>query len=336
MDLSANPEVTSVEIIDNGTAGDSATEAACKRLRQGDVMDFGQLPVIGVDSLAQISCPLGAAILTQTCDLVQPSKPYVVLAPVVELSANEGSLAKSGRMPQYVHLPSIDGDKFVDLTRCATVTKSALAKRERLHAGVESSDNVAASRFGAQIGRRFSRFAFPDEVQPWFRPLQEKVAKMYGKESPLGKLLRSTVDLRIQSTDWNKPGMQLIVHVIVPSGQVPASDDFDPAEISQVLIRELRPQGELIEDAGKIAERILAASSDTATPFSAADRYHLWNAFAEALANLCKPKPTISDPSVLNAVASVDGLLSTDDEFSLYLFRRTESLDLEHLSAPLI
>lgn len=300
-------------------------------------MDFHSLPVIGAESHSETSCPLGVVIITQTCDLVQPGKPYAVVAPVVELSPSESGLAKSGRMPQYVHLSgSANKSYFLDLTRCATVTKSALGRHTRLYPGVDQNDSIAVSRFGAQIGRRFSRFAFPDEVQPWFRPLQEKVAKGYGKSSPLGKLLRETVDLRIQSNDWNATGigMHLVIHVIVPASLVPNPEDFDPDEISEELIKELRPEGELLRDAGQIAEKILTASLEIRMSIPAADRFYLWNAFAEALAQLCQPKVAPLEPSVGDAVASVTGQLSTDEEFSLYLFRRTESLDLDHLSPP--
>lgn len=319
---------------DDGTAGDSAVEAACKLLRQGDVMDFESLPVIDSGGLSETSCDLGAAILTQTCDLVQPRRAYVVVAPVVELDPNDSALASRGRMPQYVQIASDGGNRFVDLTRCATVTKSAVANRKRLHAGVDPEDSVAASRFGAQIGRRFSRFAFPDEVQPWFRPLQEKVTKAHGKDSPLGRILRETVDLRIQSTDWGNPGMQLVIHVIVPASLLPGSVDFDPDGISGDLMRQLRPDGTLIEDVNQIADRIWLDMSASSTPMSTADRDYLWNAFAEALAGLCKPKDPNPNPATLRAVASIEGHLSTDEEFSLYLFRRTESLDLDHLSPP--
>jgi hypothetical protein len=115
--------------------------------------------------------------------------------------------------------------------------------------------------------------------------------------------------------------MHLVIRVIVPSSLVPNPDDFDPDETSEELVNELRPEGELIEDAGRIAARILTPSSEVRMSISAADRFYLWNAFAEALAQLCQPKIALLEPSIRDAVASVTGQLSTDEEFSLYLFR---------------
>lgn len=299
------------------------------------MLDFYSLPIVGADALGEVAYPYGVAIITQTCDLVQPSKPYAVVAPVVQLAPNKSGMAKSGRMPQYVHLSGFCQDNyFVDLAHCSTVTKSALVERERLSSGVDPNDSVAVSKFAAQIGRKFSRFPFPDEVQPWFRPLQEKITKGHGKESSLGRLLRETVDLRIQSNDWNSTGMHLTIHVIVPSSLVPALEDFEPGDASPELMNELRQNGELVEDAAKIADRLMATDARQSPAYSAPDRHMLWSAFAESLAELCQPKGPELRPEISEAVASVTGQLSTDDEFSLFLYLRTESLDLEHLSPP--
>src|SRR5262249_6858982 len=65
------------------------------------------------------------------------------------------------------------------------------------------------------------------------------------------------------------------------------------------------------------------------------DAYFLWGAFAEALAAECKPRgKDATDPPVLNAVASIVGQLSSEDEFNLLQMRRSELLDLEYLSPP--
>lgn len=333
-DLSSG-DVAVPSYADDGTAQDDATVAACRVLRQGDVLDFYSLPIVGADALGEVACPHGVAIITQTCDLVQPSKPYTVVAPVVELDANKSGMAKSGRMPQYVHLSGLSQDSyFVDLAHCSTVTKSSLAQRGRLSSGVNPADALAVSKFAAQVGRKFSRFPFPDDVQPWFRPLQEKITKGHGKESSLGQILRKTVDLRIQSNDWNSTGMHLTIHVIVPSSLVPSLEDMDQGEASPELMNQLRQNGVLIEDVAKIADRLMAPQSKKGPAYSAPDKHMLWSAFAEALAEACKPKERDLRPEIAEAVASVTGQLSTDEEFSLYLYLRTESLDLEHLSPP--
>lgn len=320
---------------DDGTARDEVTVAACSALRQGDVVDVRTLPVIGANELSEVPCPLGVAIISQTCDLVQPAKSYAVVAPVVLLDDNKSGMAKSGRMPQYVHLSGIrQGNWFVDLAHCCTMTKTALAQRARLSSGVNPDDALAVSKFAAQVGRKFSRFPFPDEVQPWFRPLQEKITKGHSKDSSLGKILRETVDLRIQSNDWNASRMHLTIHVIVPSAVVPSLDDINPGDASPELMKQLRPNGILVEDAARIADRIWAPPPNNERAYSAPDRLALWAAFAESLAELCKPKGLQPGSDVSEAVASITAQLSTDEEFSLALYLRSESLDLEHLSPP--
>jgi hypothetical protein len=161
--------------------------------------------------------------------------------------------------------------------------------------------------------------------------LQNEVARRHGKDTPVGRLLKDVVDIRIQSTAWNSFPMDLTVHVIVPGGTVPHPDDFDPDDIPNALSMQLRPNGVLTESAAQIAMRLLPQNPAQAVVLTAPERYFLWNAFAEALANLCR-KPLDSAPSVLSSVSDVTGILWTDEEFSLNLYNRTESLDLEHLS----
>jgi hypothetical protein len=317
--------------MDDGKASDEEVAARCRELRQGDVMNLGYLPIMHPDAVHEQRYSRGAAVITQTCDLVQPHRPNAVVAPIVELDPSNAGNAKRGAMPQYVHLAHPTEDNlFVDLAHCATLTKATLARQELLHRGVDQEDREAVGKFAARVGRRFSRFPFPDEVQPWFRPLQTEVARRHGKDTPVGRLLQDVVDIRIQSSAWNSSRMDLTIHVIVPAGTVPHPDDFDPDDIPHALSSQLRPNGLLTATAAQIAVRLLPQGPARAG-LTAPERYLLWNAFAEALANMCK-RPEGSVVPVLSAVASVTGILWTDDEFSLNLYNRTESLDLEHLS----
>lgn len=318
---------------DNGTAADHATAESCRSLRQGDVLSLDYLPILRVEAVFNQGYPHGVAVITQTCDLVQPHRPNAVVAPVVELDSNRAGNARRGVMPQYVHIAHPTADNmFVDLAHCATLTKATLARQKLLHRGVDQDDREAVGKFAARVGRRFSRFPFPDEVQPWFRPLQTEVARRHGKETPVGQLLQKVVDIRIESSSWNLARMNLTIHVIVPSGTVPNPDDFDPEDIPENLSRQLRPNGDLVESAAQIALRLLPQNLGQQASLTAPERYLLWNAFAEAIANMCKRPAAELGEEVVTAVRSVTGLLWTDDEFSLNLYNRTESLDLEHLS----
>lgn len=319
---------------DDGTASSEKVAALCRELRQGDVLNLGCLPIVTSEAIYEQSYGLGVAIITQTCDLVQPRRPNVVVAPVVELNPSQAGNAKRGAMPQFVHLEHQTMDNyFVDLSHCATLTKAALTGMELIYHGVDQDDRESVGKFAARVGRRFSRFPFPDDVQPWFRPLQEQVTRRHGKESSLGKILQDVVDIRIESSNWAAAQMELIVHIIVPAGTVPNPDDFDPDDVPSSLNRQLRPDGILVESATQIASRLVLAEGAVRSILTAPERYLLWNAFAEALASLCQKPEQIGVPSaIISAVASVTGMLWTDDEFSLNRYNRTESLDLEHLS----
>lgn len=320
--------------MDDGTAVDEDVIARCSELRQGDVVDLKRLPIMHLNAMQEVDIELGAAIITQTCDLVQPGRPNVVVAPVIELDSNRGGNAKRGSMPQFVHLahPTID-NLFADLSHCATLTKASLTACKTIYRGVDQDDREAVGKFASRVGRRFSRFPFPDEVQPWFRPLQAEIARRHDKATPIGQLLRDVVGIRIESNGWNSPGMELTIHVIVPAGTIPNSDDFDPDDIPETLNQRLRPNGMLSATAAEIAAMLLT-ELPTGTHPSAPESYLLWNAFVEALADMCVTPQNAPD-AVMSAVSTVTGILWTDDEFSLNLYNRTESLDLEHLSPSL-
>ena len=144
--------------------------AACKRLRQGDIIRG--IPVV---EMVDLNRPLGAAatkasekrlaegaglgimpvkvngdyacLVSQTCDIVQPSKHAVIVASVVphadpadpavssttrrEKRQREIDSIKSGRRPHLIHFDSGSTDfpagGYVDLRALTTVQKPALA-----------------------------------------------------------------------------------------------------------------------------------------------------------------------------------------------------------------
>lgn len=79
--------------------GSEIVAAGCVNVRQGDIVGDFLLP-----SVDDGSAPNGVAMLSQTCDVVQPSKTRCLVAPVIE--ANEKSLrdARKGRKPLHLFL----------------------------------------------------------------------------------------------------------------------------------------------------------------------------------------------------------------------------------------
>lgn len=74
----------------------------------------------------------GLAVLTQTCYLIprpDRSRPFVAVAPLVELEERDTADARRGRRPRYAHLPSYEDGRFcVDLDRITTIETGVLLK----------------------------------------------------------------------------------------------------------------------------------------------------------------------------------------------------------------
>ncbi|WP_282206273.1 hypothetical protein [Kitasatospora fiedleri] len=302
---------------------------------QGDVVSLPALPVMeDSGQITSIETPHGAVILTQTCDLVLTDRPTVHLAPVAHLSEGAAKLARSGRQPSLVHIPELGEHAFADLTFIGTLRKGAITDLPKT-SGVKSDEDVR--KFGQRIGRRFSRFAFPDSVVPWIRPLRAIVESRHGKAaSPAGWALDRVATLRLESFNgWIEPPFEITLCIVLEPRVFPTfPSDYEPKLSKELDIWLHGAVGEIAlkRKHGEIAERLMKGG-DAIDPDS---RWWLWSALADAWANLCIP-PAGSDPEVLSAVDG--GEFSADilsaDEFPYSRLRRTEEIDLDHLSLPL-
>lgn len=315
--------------------------SACRQRRQGDVVQLTSLPVLGPNgTVRQHPAPNGAVILSQTCDVVLPDRLTVVAAPLVRLSGDVLRQAVKGGRPRYVAVPAAGADTFADLDIIGTLDKNILASTP-VTDGVGPAD-ADVRRFGQRIARRFGRFAFPDEVVPWLTPLTDIVTSKYGKDTGEALALEQVVELRVEATDgWADPPYDLILVTIVRAGTLPEleeNDQIDPPPSLQRWLRE--PSGRLRRGSGDIANRLFAHKIGTTgmTPApTPAERYHLWLALAEAWAVKCTPRGRDKDnPAVAEAVAGgeIAADIASDDEYSLARYRRSERLDVEHLSPP--
>ena len=131
----------------------------------------------------------GLAIVSQTCDVVRDcaERPFVLLAPVVELQDPSASEATRGMRPRYVPVPGVGDSAFVDLDLVVSAEKSVLL-------GVDPRrglpDESSQRRFGAGIARAFSRLAFPDDLHVALRGLMARVKGKHARNSPEGRALR--------------------------------------------------------------------------------------------------------------------------------------------------
>lgn len=292
-----------------------------RALRQGSVLHRSAVnaqafAILGTD------CEV-VAVVSQTCDVVLPKRPTALLAPVVELQDEELRVARRRDNPRFVHLPVHGETCFADLGRIHALDKPQLVG-SRTTAGIDFDDDASVRTLALAIGRWFSRFAFPDEVVPWLRPLLQTVREKYSKsQSPLGQVLQDVVEIRIEAQHWSALPLELVLHVIVKAGVVPTIDDPGVGLVPQAAFD---PDGQIVGPAD-LAELITKADSSET-------RAALWPMLAESLARLCRPSTRdLEEPIVANAVSEVVGEFWTDDEFPLSKYRKSELLDVDYLSA---
>jgi hypothetical protein len=196
-------------------------------LRQADVFErLTKLPVAIPGGVEERPVPHGVAVITQTCDAVRPGVAYVQVAPVVRLSGPDVPLAASGRSPLYAPLPGLGPDAFARLDLIATIGRDMLVESARCPGVVELVD---VRRFAQAVGRRFERFAFPDDAAAWLKPLQELAQKRAGKQSVEGRAFSKVDEIRIRShSGWSTRPYVLTISFIVRPGVLPIVDDDSP------------------------------------------------------------------------------------------------------------
>jgi hypothetical protein len=305
-------------------------------LRQSDIVDIDGLPIVGHDAVRTHPTPRGAVLLTQTCDAIRPEKPTVTLAPIAHLDGDTASNARDGKLLRYVPVPSAGLDVFADLSVIATVDKARLLTLPR-EAGIDPANDDEVRKFGRAIGRRFGRFPFPDEVVPWLRPLEVVVQSKHDKDSPEGAAMRDIVELRVEAVGgWQNPPYALTLCVIVKPGVVPAFPDDEQPACPPDLAAWLRTEtGQLRQASGAIANKLV---TERRRAPSSASVYWLWLSLAEAWAARCTPDIRKCSPGeaakIQAAVSGIDADVIEESGFDLYRYRRSEQLDVDHLSPP--
>ena len=263
------------------------------------------------------------AVVSQSCDVIQPKRPTVTVAVVASLEGDLRRQAANQEVPRYVHLAVLGPDKFADLSWIHSYPKQELLGLP-YEPGIDLDNDNDVRSFALATGRWFSRAALPNDVVPWLQPLVELIRDKYRRPaSPLGRVLADVVEVRVEAEHWSHRPLQLTLHVIVRAGTIPTLDGDDTDETSSAAAR---LNGKLRRPT-EIAEILVAASKPVV-------KATLWPLFAESLADCCKPKPEQRTPGVDSAVGDIVALISDDDEFPLSRIRMCELLDLDYLSDP--
>jgi hypothetical protein len=201
-------------------------DAALKEWRQGDLaldefwfVHVGDASVPLSEAAAQAddegvqaftSEVAGLVVVTQTCDIVRSctSRPYLEVAPLMQVSEDDLRTVKRGRRPAHATLPSLENDRLVaDLDRVMTVEKSIVASWKRTPGYTDDAEGRA---FAQALARKRVRFAFPDDFTTFAKKLQSRLADKHDKATDEGRGLRVLREIRVHAfPSWDAPQVDI-------------------------------------------------------------------------------------------------------------------------------
>lgn len=309
-------------------------EAGCTNLRQGDVVELDSIPVAHENGAAElVPTPAGVAIISQTCDIVQPGKERCIVAPVLQ-SPDKACLqgAKKGRKPLHLFIASREegNSRVADMERSASIPKVRLIGQPILARAADGDSSEAARAVAWRIGRAFSRFPFPDEVYPAFNKLRESAQSKAGTPSPLGQVFDLVQELRVGADQWAAPGRRLTLYVLLPTELLESLDSQDPnwtwnTEHVYGLRRNETKSGLPL---ARTCELLLRNQNPQPAdgPRNSTTVAQLWQLFGEKLTD------QLLTPSLSDEVIAFEAEVLSDIEMTVRDYQSTESLDLEVLS----
>jgi len=157
----------------------------------------------------------GLVVLTQTCDLVRPSakRPYVEVAPLVEVDAATLDDICACRRPAYAFIPALAERCLVaDLDRTMTVEKAVVARWDRVPGCVSDDER---RKFGRALTRKRGRVAFPADFVELAKPLSKRLAGRHGAETDEGGALRALREIRVRAApSWGAPQVEVFLWFI--------------------------------------------------------------------------------------------------------------------------
>jgi len=206
----------------------NAINAALANWRQGDCVldgehwfayrgdDSSQMSVAEAGDPAQSkstvleSQVVGLVVLTQTCDVVRScrDRPFVEVAPLVQVKSEDLPSIERGRRPRYAFIAGVSDKNLVgDLDRVMTVEKSVVMRWNRI-AGCRTDNEVRT--LADALARKRGRFAFPDDFTRFVRKLQDRLQGKHDRLSSEGEALRGLREIRVRAApSWNAAMVEL-------------------------------------------------------------------------------------------------------------------------------
>lgn len=192
----------------------------------------------------------GLVVVTQTCDIVRDcvTRPYVEVAPLVQVATDALLDAQRGRRPGHATLPALLASSLVaDLDRVMTVEKSVVAKWTRTPGYTSDAEGRA---FAQALARKRVRFAFPDDFVELARKLQARLAGKHEKNTDEGRSLRSLREIRVQASPaWDAESITLLLWFV--RHDAATGDRWD--DTLEEWLELLPKAGRFVEIDGKVA-----------------------------------------------------------------------------------
>jgi hypothetical protein len=185
--------------------------------------------VITLPRPADSEPPSTVAVVSQTCDIVQDSKPNCLVAPVTQVASSKHADVLKGRHPLLIPLKS-EGENFLiaDMGNAHSMPKNVLSEGSIEFFNTDGDYDDAAMALRAKLARTLGRFPFPDDVHPVFSKLKDKLRSKTGTQGNLGQVLEFVDEIRIFADQWNNPGRKLTLYFIVPSENLIPAEEGDP------------------------------------------------------------------------------------------------------------
>jgi hypothetical protein len=162
----------------------------------------------------------GVVVVTQTCDIVRScvDRPYVEVAPLLEVDQEVLRTVKQGKRPLYALVPPTEGQRLVaDLDRTMTVEKSIVATWKRTPGCTTDAETRA---FAQALARKRVRFAFPDDFNELAKKLQSRLVDKHDKRASEGDALRALREIRVSaSPSWDAEEVEVLFWFIREDGQ---------------------------------------------------------------------------------------------------------------------
>lgn len=198
-DVCCDPGLKFIFLADpSGPLNSESTGAFGQPPRASEETHESELEVVSEDEIE------GFVILTHTCDLVRScrSRPFVEVAPLVKVSERIVEETRLWKRIAFAYVPSKASDCLVaDLDRIMTVEKKVVARWNRVQ-GCNSENE--ARQFREAIGRKRSRYPFPDEFVEAIEDIQDRLLQKHNKKTEEGAHLRALSEIRVLATpSWD-------------------------------------------------------------------------------------------------------------------------------------